>query len=91
MTFSLESLKDSLHKMDMLVEKENRIWIEDLNLPEWFDSRTCYVYLPGHMKEMFKEALPSFIRFSEVSEAHQMYIIPKHMVSNDNQWGDLFK
>lgn len=83
MTFSLGSLKDSLEKMDTLIQKENRIWIEELKLPEWFDSRLHYVYLPMHMKDKFKEQVfPDFLRFSETVPFDQMFVAEKDLHTN---------
>lgn len=83
MTFTLDSLKDSLLKMDTLIEKENRILIEEMNLPEWFDSRTHYIYLPTHMKENFKgQDLPDFMRFSDSVPFDQMFVAQKDLHTN---------
>lgn len=83
MTFTLDSLKDSLLKMDTLIEKENQILIEELNLPNWFDSRTHYLYLPMHMKEKFKDQdLPDFMRFSDSVPFDQMFVAAKDLYTN---------
>lgn len=83
MTFSLDCLKDSLLKIDTLIEKENRILIEELNLPEWFDSRSHYIYLPMPMKEKFKgQDLPDFMRFSDSVPFNQMFVAPKDLHTN---------
>lgn len=83
MTFNLDSLKDSIAKMDTLIQKENRIWIEELKLPEWFDSRLHYVYLSMHMKEKFKEQIfPDFLRFSETVPFDQMFVAEKDLHTN---------
>lgn len=92
MSFSLDSLKDSLTKMDTIIQKENRIWIEDLGLPENFDSRTHYIYLPMHMKENFQDQVfPDFLRFSETVPFDQMFVVDKYMIPSENQWGEHFK
>lgn len=92
MTFSLDSLKDSIAKMDTLIQKENRIWIEELKLLENFDRRTHYVYLPMHMKEKFKDqAFPDFLRFSEAVPFDQMFVVDKYMIPSENKWGEYFK
>lgn len=83
MTFTLDSLKDSLLKMDTLIQKENQILIEELNLPNWFDSRTHYLYLPMHMKDKFKgQDLPEFMKFSESVPFDQMFVSPKDLHTN---------
>lgn len=92
MTFTLDCLKDSLLKMDTLIDKENQILIEELNLPNWFDSRTHYLYLPMHMKEKFKDQVfPDFLRFSEAVPFDQMFVIDKYMIPSENKWGEYFK
>lgn len=83
MTFTLDSLKDSLLKMDTLIEEENRIWIEELNLPSWFDSHTHYVYLPIHMKDVFKDQIfPNFIKFHESVPFDHMHISQKYLYTD---------
>lgn len=92
MSFTIDPLKDSLVKLDVITDKENKIWIDELHLPEYFDSRTHYIYLPIHMKENFQgQTLPEFLKFSEVVPFNQMFIVEKYMVPNENQWGEYFK
>lgn len=92
MTFSLDSLKGSIAKIDTLTQKENRIWIEELKLPEWFDSRLHYVYLPMHMKENFQDQVfPDFLRFSETIPFDQMFVVDKYTIPSENKWGEYFK
>ena len=83
MTFSLDSLKDSIAKMDTLIQKENKIWIEELKLPAWFDSRLHYVYLPIHMKEKFQDQVfPDFLRFHDSVPFDQMFVAQKDLQTN---------
>ena len=83
MSFNLESLKDSLLQFEVMQEKENKIWIEELELPEWFDTRMHFVYLPNHMQDKFKESsLPYFIRFSENTPFDQMYVVERDLWTN---------
>lgn len=83
MSFNLNSLKDSLLQFEVVYQKENKIWIEELNLPDWFDTRKHFLYLPSHMQDKFKEPnLPDFIRFSEHTPFDQMYLVERDLWTN---------
>lgn len=68
MPFDLKSFKESLLVVEDFVNRENKILIEDLGLPEWFDYRRHDLYLPSHMKDQIKGEIPSFVKFSAVAD-----------------------
>lgn len=49
MPFDLKSLKEILFVIEELATKENKILIEDIGLPEYFDYHLHDLYLPTHM------------------------------------------
>lgn len=83
MTLTLDSLKEHMQKFEVIIQKENKIWIDELKLPEWFDTRKHFVYLPRHMQDKFKNvSLPDFIRFSEHTPFDQMHVVEKDLWTN---------
>lgn len=77
MPFDLKSLKESLFVIEELAAKENKILIEDLGLPEYFDHRLHDLYVPTHMKDLFKQEIPSFVKFSDVVGVGEMFMVEK--------------
>lgn len=79
MTFDLKSLKETLLFVEDLAKRENKILIEDLGLPEWFDYRCHDLYLPSHMKDKIKGEIPSFVKFSRFVTVSDMLVVQKSL------------
>ena len=77
MPFDLKSLKESLFVIEELATKENKILIGDLGIPKCFDHRLHDLYLPTHMKDLFKQEIPSFVKFSHVVGVGEMFMVEK--------------
>lgn len=69
---------DEIQSVINLINEEQELSTMDirktLGLPEWFNTKTCTLLIPGDFKYLFKQEI-SWIRFSEYIPKDKMFAL----------------